>query len=413
MYSMTSVTALGRKSDGDTFVITRYRDPESQFIPCEDSDWCEREFCGVVDLGNSNSAGYLLMAPHVVVLSHDDEDHIRQAAKCLHHWGSVCSHHELWVPAEWAIVGMALGQIDNPNSDRLSKIVAEVIEKIGGVEPGSDSVNETALTEAWRDLQEAYTRRKLSEDEYLDDPDVAEHRYGEVDSKEPFNDDYKQYGPAGKTVERVVATCVHTARILRAAYMMGWRIRYFDFEVAPSHVNYWMMNPNPEYPLAIVNAHEVLIQVRHKFLNPADTIFFAAYLTIQNSRSLVTYLQPSAPHQRDDAILWADSGGDFSVGMPPTVCLSTAPHHCSTSQDHDPAWIHIDRMKPMILLTTRNHTITQALQRFALGPWLSLDTRNPGPKNRCQRIPQDVSVHIETASYGRTRPSFHIRLDHA
>jgi hypothetical protein len=352
------------------------------------------------------------------VLSHDDADHIGGAARLLRNVKSIGEGHELWVPYEWHAAHTLLGAIET-DAAVLSAVSADLKEvSISMIVEALGDRPERSLPEAVEDqgagsLVEATPLGVAPNPEEVLSPDMSDDESeGEESFDETLENDVeaarsiaflyalKQGGDAflNEAVDRAVKSAKRTRPIIQTARRRGWRIRYFLYEEEAPPTGRFPLWRSEGLPgrVTVINAREMRVSSRTHALEATTAALFALAafrLTVQNDRSLVTYVWPdhaigdccgrdwcgglSSGHHRSSGrqmligdgqgglVFWADSSGRFTGRCEvPIHVLSTAPHHGSPSSDHLDAWIVIDQKCSALVISTRNRSITTASPRL-------------------------------------------------
>jgi hypothetical protein len=408
----------------------------------------------VVDVGHAN-AGRRAPWADVVVLTHQDDDHISGASiyltKASPRTGYLPSTGELWVPYEWAVIVRELAWIGSQDKDYATpqdlplenhpEQIAELLARTRAAMAASrgeapDPFNDTTLNRLLgdvvaeephlgradrndeRDLGNLGLARALEQVRGMDLADVtAPLKQAELRAAEAISG-------AKRVKKEVIVTALNgihrTIKVLEAAVSEdGGRrlVKFFDYRPTPVTARH-----HKDDLARIVNAD--MIQVDWTIPGKGTTALrLAAYLTIQNRRSLVVY----APNPRDrgkvdlesrgGAIFWADSSGEFCEppNSLPKFRVATAPHHGSSNLEHNHAWAAIR--------TNGRETFLLCSHNSAVGDPVTEHLRDHPPCARdCtwrfsadgKRTTRDAGVIIDSSrhwGYGCHHSSCHDRTD--
>ena len=370
----------------------------------------------LIDLGTNNAARTSLVhrPPRIFILSHDDADHIGGAARLLRDVTSSGEGRELWVPYEWHAAHTLLDGIESgatvlpaASADLREVSISMIVDALGDrperrlpdpvEDQGAEPLTEERLLGVVPNPDEVLNPDS-SDDESDNDENFDESVENDDDAARSLSFLYalKHGGDAflNEAVDRAIKSARSTRPIIQTASRRGWRIRYFLYEEeAPDTGRFplWRFEGLPGQ-VTLVNAREMRVSSRTHELEPTTAALFALAafrLTVQNDRSLVTYVWPdhamrdccgrdwcrgwAAWHHRSSGrqmligdgqgglVFWADSSGRFTSRCEvPMNTVSTAPHHGSPSPDHSDAWVVIEQKCSALVISTRNRRITTA-----------------------------------------------------
>lgn len=300
-----------------------------------------------VDVGRSAEIGRLVAqaAPAILVLTHDDLDHIRG-------WNGFAplgleTLQELWIPYEWAAL------LDS--YDALRHGPARV----------DDGIDVPAMAERlrsdfaparrfrgegvpWRRADDHDTAAEdLDEDEIAKEiARISREMNRHARAEDPLRPPEFFEGEPGKIAGRVKAQVADLAKILSDATSRGVTVRLFSGDhIDETDDRYPWLDSAGRYLVSIANAIEVVpIQASKPSLSD---LAFRALATIQNRRALCPVLWHRGWVQ-GGVIVWSDSSGtwvDRAIGsdvLLDLVSISTAPHHGSDKVHHASAWGALD-----------------------------------------------------------------------
>ena len=351
----------------------------------------------VIDIGSVQYIPRLPIDLRILVLTHDDRDHVEGARGFLEWWSGKCRKSqdqspELWIPYEWswayrAIQGLSREANKRTLSDLLKEQLSEIVHK--AVLRNNDQDGEAKTIPFF--LMPGDRSKFEEHGKVYSDNDGSRNAPSNfaIDSENAQNDmtsDYQEIEPMRlaiftaaakafreansyywsginrKLIERTVKSTRRTYEIIQRALDAGWSVRCFSYDAG----NHWG-NRNPPYAitgypddLTIMNAGEVSVDWRTP-LYPSGLLLFAyGVLTVQNQRALVTLASAS---DSSHAVFWSDSDGEFMkyVKMPcGRVGLHTAPHHGSENSAHDMVWdfiLHRHHSGSVAVITTRSSRI--------------------------------------------------------
>jgi hypothetical protein len=302
-----------------------------------------------VDVGKYPEMGeqVAMAAPQILVLTHDDADHVDGWAGMARF--GLGTLEQLWLPYEWGALVLALESLEPyPEVDAWAvtpqiHMLTSSATIVGSQERQTEGIAIDGAA-AWR----AYDRAKgLAERCNVDE--VFTSRLGmflkALDHQCRQGSTWR--GTPDKVAERAMTRAAAITAIIAQALDAGVRPRYFSVDHAGllSSTSPWE-HSGIRGTVTIANATEVRFD--RVGLTGLSGVGFVLYLTIQNSRALCPVLWGS--DGRDPAVLvWSDSGGQWVHELKGVkellrkISISTAPHHGSAAPDHDMAWDALDR----------------------------------------------------------------------
>lgn len=348
----------------------------------------------VVDLGDGTDgvwAAGLSSRTDILVLTHDDDDHIGGAESGLRavRRGTAGPVKEIWLPADWWFVASALaaahGVAPAPNADPLTPDDLRSDGPRPRSRPGlhfaedCEAAHPDAITE-WLD--------HLPDDADLPAGPDHDIRPGIIEALNEFrrssghrHGGSRFRGTAAVVAERLARTAHRLLRIIRLAASVS-RIRWFTVDTALPEP--WRREGRPR-TATLVNAEEVHISPL-SVASPPGCVVEALCLSVQNRRALVTWLWGGVRTGDRGVVIWSDSGGAGCTRrrVPwSSVAAMTAPHHGSATKDHARIWTWRARHGDDsigVLLSNNQHSTAPAFN--ALGPGLGFAThidRTSGP----------------------------------
>mgnify|MGYP000872080128 CR=1 FL=1 len=310
-----------------------------------------------VDLGRTNEMGHLaaLGRPEIVILTHDDEDHIggwTQFSKL-----GLAALRELWVPYEWGVLTDIVRNFD-PDMRRSPGVHAAdpPWSPSAEVEAHADSVRRD-LVPPWplSAQTELHPGSGRSEQVWELDPERAIDRV--KDAMERYRDElrdilaeyidqdgegWSSWDP-DKVAKRTLKRAHRILGIVLGARRAGVRVRYFSVDHAKRTCAPWE-SEGERGVATIANAAEVFDPRSRR----TDLLAFARlmHLTVQNERALCPVLWDGC---EPAVLVWSDSTGQWAADpcfradkLLEKVSVCTAPHHGSVNKAHDQAWEAMD-----------------------------------------------------------------------
>lgn len=343
-----------------------------------------------IDVGQSESFAERAAAfsPHVLILSHDDMDHVGSMLAFLRHCNAApceklwhvggeweCEHRdcrlEVWMPIDWWRLALAAqacvagggavkGQRVNPR--RLSPIGTE-----------SDAELIKLLSLEGEDARAAEGPVRLVSDwfSWLDDGLDSD---AVLDAVRSAVDDWRaDKGRASEssekewkgTPEQIAVRSLQSAKrigtILRQIAIQGLNVRFFDVDIPAGIKSPPWVNQGLPGRVTIING----VEAANSYSRPSAPVFallYFAQLTVQNRRALATFVWPScldgtrfaasrdiAPValNRNGIIVWSDTTAKIGAADPDARCVPwdfagamSAPHHASNDKEHKAIWRH-------------------------------------------------------------------------
>lgn len=299
-------------------------------------------------------------APEILILSHDDSDHIQGAVALINAAGT--SLKELWIPAEWGILIKQIAETNRTNllpeepitvnvDDLGERIAIQITEASQDTHDGQEMV--VLLRQAMESLVSWGTSSFTSIQGFTIDP------------PHPF-DDQSWYGAndLNRIIKRVKARAVPLINILNAALAQSVRIRYFSIDVALSRTTKEWETAGRPGTVTLANASEAPQWHAVRLPRGLAYSFALTLLSVQNRRALCTLLWSDPTTPNGGIIIWSDSDGDWlnrlpAPGLDPvisTLSASSAPHHASAEATHDSIWAELRKApKSLIMIRAGGH----------------------------------------------------------
>ncbi|PPI05195.1 MBL fold metallo-hydrolase [Rathayibacter sp. AY1B8] len=303
----------------------------------------------VIDLGEKDTSGLLAAGfdPDIIILTHSDVDHIGGAPKFF----DVVDKNrqlELWMPYEWAVLILF--------ADSLSQETAasDVIDSLKELHDVATREKDRHFTNSRKALNIRLDENTLHEHlKNLDQnhPDLTGEAF--ADEEEFIRENLQK---DRKKLARDIFNKAKRLQDLLMDALRGNRVRFRWFSV--DHIQLgettlWKTQGLPEVA-TIANAVEVELPDLQRKAGPVALVL-AYRLTIQNRRSLISYLwpysmsTPSGETSVGGGIVWSDGDGSTSSlqHLPWTqLGVCSAPHHGSAKDPHTPIWDAIEMHAP-------------------------------------------------------------------
>lgn len=344
----------------------------------------------VVDVGDdadlaSRAANF---DPDILVLTHDDQDHIGAAKFFFEHQSAEVPPRadkvestlrgrprvrELWVPSDWLRLALAAHEVI---SKATSGVVSTRADQVGVEhsrecpewlrEPQSTEDEGDVPKHRWfgafelpertqeaeelpNDVLEALSVITKEHQEALADAvaaGVRRERWARWGRRHPRG---AWSGSTQEVSKRVAKTAVAVAYILRIAQRHGWQFRFFDSDFATwSHHTQTSLPPwvTEGIPGVVTVLNAVQVTVHRLQMKDADEALLTfAFLTVQNRRAIATFLWPQMLEQADGVIIWSDTEARIGGHLPAAplvpwhlVGSMSAPHHASVVAQHVEIW---------------------------------------------------------------------------
>ncbi|MPQ99512.1 hypothetical protein GB931_16635 [Modestobacter sp. I12A-02628] len=316
----------------------------------------------VIDLGNKDDGiGARAVAPgvDVIVLTHDDDDHIGDAPNVLRTLG-VDRNRQVWVPADWWYVVAAWGASTGSPAcpEGPIAVTAEDIERVARHSPKKTTSVVTRDHPRLPGLERGF----CSPDGHIEHHDAIAAWLTSIEDDLPDDAEDKiavavvehrtRTGRSGGrqftgTPQEVARRVMRRADIIRATMTAAARtseLRFFTVDTYAQTPDPWLTEGIPQ-AVTLVNAQEV-IPPRACIVDPLAVLTHAVFLSAQNRRALVTFVWPDLSGA-NGFLCWSDSGG-YNCGLrsrAPTsrtpwdkVGIMSAPHHGSRDKAHNLIW---------------------------------------------------------------------------
>lgn len=299
-----------------------------------------------IDAGGARSVGQHAGSfnPTVLVLSHDDKDHIGGAVDLIQ---AARPHlRELWVPAEWAILidqiaRTTQAELLNGGDARISveSVSDEITRQIVATADGTDAIELTTevLDQAEVNL-ESWTTDEFTADEgfvFAQSPRRVGGWYG-ARSLDEIRD-------------RVTRRATVILKIFQAAVDDGVHIRFFSIDLALiAKSGPWLRAGSPGH-ITVLNAGEAPRALAVSIPPGLPFTFALTRITVQNRRALSTVLWNPHTALNNSVVIWSDTDGGWLHLLRPRgldkiirrLAGSSAPHHASGNPAHDDVWTEL------------------------------------------------------------------------
>lgn len=351
-----------------------------------------------IDAGANGDVGRIsgMGRPRILVLSHDDHDHIGGALSLIGEAAS--SLEELWVPAEWSILldqiaasssspvaGLPDGDLPDGDvsngewpDDGIVRVVGEDRIYDGQRNSGAEGrvvdrdildravrrilVNTAEIQNDWEFdgvVEYHVPAYRATLEQWERESSVGMPRFG-MAGGDGVAAKWYGAGDVADIIKRVRFRATAIGDILSAAVAAGIAIRFFsiDAAIAMNSFPQWETEGRPGVA-TIANGREVQF-FSGVSLPPGLPVSFAlTKLTVQNRRALCTLLWASERTCFGGGLIWSDTDGnwlDYASGngfdaVVKDLRACSAPHHASGNAAHDRAWDEIGKMSqsaPMI-----------------------------------------------------------------
>lgn len=310
-----------------------------------------------VDAGGASSIGNHAgtHSPEILILSHDDNDHIRGAVKLINTAGA--SLQELWIPAEWAILIRQIAETnqnlllsDEPETVRVSveNLEGSIADQITRTAEETEEVQLSVelLNLAAENLSSWYLASVGSTQGFsIEEPPLAtEYWYGAKDLDE--------------IIKRVRFRANTLIGILNASLANSVRIRFFSIDLALSSTSKQWETEGMPGTATLANASEAPHSLAVRIPPGLAYTYALTRLTVQNRRALCTLLWSDPDTPNGGVAIWSDTDGHWLDHSSPlglarvisTLGASSAPHHASANIAHNRVWTELRRAPDALIM---------------------------------------------------------------
>jgi hypothetical protein len=305
-----------------------------------------------IDAGGAASTGKHAGAhnPDILILTHDDSDHIRGAVELIK--TARASLQELWIPAEWAIL---IKQIAETNQVALfpdDAITVNMVSLVGSIAGQlSDQSGQYQLSFELLSLAEQNLR---SWDGNL----LTTNPSFSIDESSSQGGDWYGAQNVREIIERVKRRAIPLIDILTAALTNSIRIRFFSIDLALSRNGRIWETEGRAGTVTLANASEAPHALAVQIPPGLPHSYALTRLTVQNRRALCTLLWNDTRTPNGGAVIWSDTDGNWLDHMSPrgfnqvvgSLCASSAPHHGSANSAHNRVWAELRRAPSTIIM---------------------------------------------------------------
>ncbi|MDI6023899.1 hypothetical protein QBL02_10125 [Leucobacter sp. UT-8R-CII-1-4] len=366
-----------------------------------------------IDAGGTKSVGKQAAkhSPQILILSHDDTDHIGGAVSLIN--AAKKSLTELWVPTEWAILMRQLSESDPedplPTKDitiDMESLLDEITEKLLASDQG-EGLTLSILKRAEATLAGWTSSAGSHEDSSI--------RFSFANDHEDRNGPYGAVN-IDEILQRVKKRADALIAILKSALRRKIIIRFFSIDLALyQNQKDWEREGRPGVA-TLANASEAPAAA-NVYLPPGLPQAFAiTRLSVQNRRALCTLLWDEKASLEQPVIIWSDSDGQWLDVQSPkglakvveSLVASSAPHHASQNPAHDRIWDELTLAPSSLLLVSAGGQHNQKNRKEYL---------NAGLHRGCTKCrtanPRAVQqVMVEVPSHGPARLSHTCHTSH-
>lgn len=302
-----------------------------------------------IDAGGAASVGQAAggMRPEVLILSHDDEDHIAGAVSLIQTASE--SLRELWVPVEWAILIKHLAEARpddqtppleaTPSTQILALMIAVQLQEANAA--SGDGASAGITIESVRAAQATLSRLFRSSDS---------GQYPTTRGAPPRGGDHRYGAPnVRKIIDRVIKRARPLAEIFDAALEQRVQIRFFSIDLALASTARTWETAGRKGVATLANAKEAPFWQAVQIPPGIPYTYGLAQLTVQNRRALCTLLWGQPQTTSGSVVIWSDTDGNWLDTLSPrgfvtvtkSLLASSAPHHGSRNPQHDRVWTEL------------------------------------------------------------------------
>lgn len=309
--------------------------------------WSQQGTVVAVDAGGARSVGTHAGAsgPEVLILSHDDRDHIGGAVALIE--ASKGTLRQLWMPAEWAILIDQISRTTNVNLleadtetvdvESVGREISDQLAELAG-EVNATSLPSATLTSAQANLSSWSANRNGSRTGFRMRLSASHrsHWYGAKDLDE--------------IIKRVRRRATPLLRIIRAAQTNKVMLRFFSIDLAltdhTSGRSWETAGAGRPGTVTLANALEAPRAAAVRVPPGLPYSYALTRLTVQNRRALCTLLWSEQKTPEGGVLIWSDTDGDWLRSLGPrgfskvtaSLVACSAPHHASANSAHDSVW---------------------------------------------------------------------------
>lgn len=346
--------------------------------------WSQRGTVVAVDAGGARSVGTYAGAsgPEVLILSHDDRDHIGGAVALIE--ASKGALRELWIPAEWAVL------IDQISRTTNAELLASHAETVDVEDIGHDLANQLIVPTSRANATELASATLASAELNLDSWS-ANRNAPAGGFRMRLSSNHRSYWYGAKGLEEIIGRVRSRAKalvkILRAAQNNNVKLRFFSIDLAlvdqSSRRSWETADAGRPGTVTLANALEAPHAVAVRIPPGLPYSYALTRLTVQNRRALCTLLWSEPKTPAGGALIWSDTDGGWLQSLGPrgfnqvisSLAACSAPHHASANPAHDSVWTALrGASKQLVIISAggqHNQTVRAEYHALSLDPPMS------------------------------------------
>ncbi|WP_223144729.1 hypothetical protein [Mycetocola sp. JXN-3] len=348
-----------------------------------------------VDAGGSKDAGKKAgkHGPQILVLSHDDKDHIQGAVELIS--AATGFLRELWVPVEWAILLRVVNETrrgsllpESQESVSVSvveeMIAAQVLEENSASADNSFPANflgqTSEIMDSWDNVQ-------------FTDPDG----FSIIDEN---GEDTNWYG--AKNLKEIIRRVKRRAKALIAIFETAKThsviLRFFSIDLALSTASRSWETQGQAGTATVINGKETPLPLAVTIPPGLPNVYALTRVTVQNRRALSTLLWGDNNHSYPGGTtIWSDTDGQWLDHFSPLgldrvvqgLAASSAPHHASANPAHDRVWQELRAAPSSMVMISAGGNRTQQYRS---------DYNNLGQQRSCTWCRTTQSTYQEVSA---------------
>lgn len=310
-----------------------------------------------VDAGGAKIVGKAagLKKPQVLILSHDDNDHIGGAVELIS--AAHASLTELWVPADWAFLLSQIARTPSATPAQTGNQPHPVSEE-KLIEIIEDKLTETSeLEEIIQPSAQLIARARKNLKSWNVGTGQSKKKATKSLATTPGETLWHGAKSKDEIINRVKSRAGHILKIFELAVVHNIYVKFFSVDLIFKLGFQQNLHDMLNQPAVIINAALAPGALEVEIPAGLEYSYALTKLTVQNRRSLCTFIPTANGRHEGGVMIWSDTDGGWISHAGPfvnciirTLSMSSAPHHASANPAHDAVWRNLNTADSSLLM---------------------------------------------------------------